>query len=238
MTTPTPHHVLVVEDDITTRVTLAAYLRREGLLVTEAADGASMRKALAGQTVDIVLLDIMLPDNDGLTLLREIRATSDIGVIFVTGKSEDIDRIIGLEMGADDYVTKPFNTRELLARVKTLLRRLDSPAQAVAAPSSAKYFAGWELDTVRRRLTSPDGRILKMTRAEFDLLVALVNNPERVMSRDTLLDHVSSRNWSPYDRTIDVLIGRLRKKIEIDPANPQIIITEHGIGYVFTESVR
>lgn len=238
MTTPSPHHVLVVEDDITTRVTLAAYLRREGFLVTEAADGASMRKILAGQTVNVILLDIMLPDNDGLTLLREIRASSNIGVIFVTGKSEDIDRIIGLEMGADDYVTKPFNTRELLARVKTLLRRLDSSAPATVTPSSARYFAGWELDTVRRRLTSPDGRILKLTRAEFDLLVALVNNPERVMSRDALLDHVSSRNWSPYDRTIDVLIGRLRKKIEPDPTNPQIIITEHGIGYVFAETVR
>ncbi len=233
MNAPQSHNILIVEDDVTTRVTLAAYMRREGFTVTEAADGGAMQKALSSQgNIDVILLDIMLPDQDGLSLLRTVRASSDIGIILVSGKGEDIDRIIGLEMGADDYVTKPFNARELLARVKTLLRRLEARTRKQES-SASKKFGGWSLDMTKRRLVSPDDEAVKLTRAEFDLLAALLKNPGRIMSRDALLDHVSRRDWTPYDRTIDVLIGRLRKKIEMDPANPQFILTEHGVGYTF-----
>ncbi len=233
MNAPLSRHILIVEDDATTRITLAAYLRREGFTVTETENGEAMRKALAAPAaVDIILLDIMLPDHDGLTLMRNVRASSDIGIILVSGKGEDIDRIVGLEMGADDYITKPFNARELLARVKTLLRRLDAHEKRQDA-STIKRFGGWSLDMAKRRLVSPGDNPVKLTRAEFDLLAALVDNPGRIMSRDALLDHVSRRDWSPFDRTIDVLVGRLRKKIEPDPTNPQFILTEHGVGYTF-----
>ncbi len=238
MATAQSHHILIVEDEVTTRVTLAAYLQREGFVVTEAASGIAMQKALASNPqIDVVLLDIMLPDQDGLTLLRNLRAASDVGIIMVSGKSDDIDRIIGLEMGADDYITKPFNARELLARVKTLLRRLTMRAKQIPVPTTIKHFGDWSLDITTRRLQSSDQREIKLTKAEFDLLVVLTDNPGSIMSRDRLLDHVSRRDWAPYDRTIDVLVGRLRKKIEPDPADPQYIITQHGVGYTFAGRV-
>lgn len=227
-------HILVVEDDATSRVTLAGYFENEGFRVTEAEDGADMRAAFSRGDVDLVLLDIRLPgDDDGLALLKEIRQQSDIGVIMVTGKSDDVDRVVALEIGADDYVTKPFNPRELLARAKNLLRRTQA-ARAADHDSRTKRFSGWTLSLDMRRLASPTGEDVHLTRGEFELLATLASHPGRVLTRDNLLDHMNSREWDPSDRTIDVLIGRLRRKIEADPKRPNLITTVHGVGYVFT----
>ncbi|MCP5371357.1 MAG: response regulator [Hyphomicrobiales bacterium] len=225
-------HIVVVEDEPVSRMTLAGYLAKAGYRVTEAGDGDALRAAMAAGAVDLVLLDINLPGDDGLSLLREIRRQSEVGVIMVTGVSDEVDRIVALEMGADDYVTKPFNTRELLARARNLIRRTEA-ARAVRADDPVKRFAGWELDLPRRRLTSPAGHEVRLTRGEFELLAALVSNPGRVLTRDNLLDHVSHRDWAPNDRSVDVLIGRVRRKIEQDPKLPRLIVTVHGIGYVF-----
>ncbi|PWC35230.1 response regulator [Azospirillum sp. TSO22-1] len=230
-------HILVVDDELTTRTTLTAYFEAEGFRVSAVENGERMRAALAHGDVDLVLLDIRLAGEDGLTLLREVRRTSDIGVILVTGKSDEIDRVVGLETGADDYVTKPFSARELLARAKGLLRRTSAAHAAPADGAAVKHFAGWSLDVGKRRLSSPAGEDVRLTRAEFELLLAFVRNPGRVLTRDNLLDHVSRRDWAPNDRTVDVLVGRLRRKVEADPNAPRMILTEHGIGYVFVEAV-
>ncbi|WP_200347025.1 response regulator [Rhodospirillum rubrum] len=229
------HHILVVEDDPVGRETLAAYLRKEGYKVSDVEDGDSMRRVFSQQTVDLILLDIRLPGIDGLQLLREIRHQSEVGVIMVTGKDDEVDRIVALEMGADDYVTKPFNVRELLARAKNLLRRTLSAREA-SEDENQKSFAGWTLDIPRRCLFAPDGSDVRLTRGEFELLCCFASRPGRVMTRDNLLDYVSHRDWAPSDRTVDVLVGRLRRKIEADPKAPRHIITVHGIGYVFADS--
>ncbi|MBB4302737.1 two-component system torCAD operon response regulator TorR [Rhodobium orientis] len=229
------NHILVVEDDATSRVTLAGYFETEGFRVTEAGDGGEMRTAFGRGDVDLVMLDIRLPGEDGLTLLKELRQHSDIGVIMVTGKNDDFDRVVALEIGADDYVTKPFNPRELLARTKNLLRRTYAARMADRA-SRVKNFAGWTLDLDKRGLTSPGGDDVRLTRGEFELLSALVDNSGRVLTRDNLLDHLNHREWDPSDRTVDVLIGRLRRKLETDPKDPELIVTVHGVGYVFTGS--
>ncbi len=226
------NHILVVEDDATSRVTLSSYFEKEGYRVTEAVDGEQMRSAFSKGDVDLIMLDIRLPGEDGLTLLREVRQQSSVGVIMVTGKSDEVDRIVALEMGADDYVTKPFNPRELLVRAKNLLARINA-AQVAKNDERIKKFSGWSLNMNTRSLESPDGEDVRLTRGEFELLAALVNNPNRVMSRDNLLDYTSNRDWAPNDRTVDVLIGRIRRKIEPDPHVPSMIITVHGVGYVF-----
>ena len=230
-------HILVVDDELTTRTTLTAYFEAEGFRVSAVENGQRMRAVLAGGDVDLVLLDIRLAGEDGLALLRDVRRTSDIGVILVTGKSDEIDRVVGLETGADDYVTKPFSARELLARAKGLLRRTTGAHAVPADGAVVKSFANWSLDVSKRRLSSPAGEDVRLTRAEFELLLAFVRNPGRVLTRDNLLDHVSRRDWAPNDRTIDVLVGRLRRKIEADPNEPRMILTEHGVGYVFVEAV-
>ncbi|MCW8834806.1 MAG: two-component system response regulator TorR [Rhodospirillales bacterium] len=229
----TKSHILVVEDELTSRATLSGYFENEGYRITEAADGEEMRTAFAKGDVDLVMLDIRLPGEDGLSLLKELRQSSDVGIIMVTGKSDDVDRIVALEMGADDYVTKPFNPRELLARAKNLLKRT-SAARMADKNEPVKKFSGWTLDTEKRRLESPEGKDVRLTRGEFELLVAMVNNSGRVLTRDNLLDHISHREWDPNDRTVDVLIGRLRRKIETTPQDPELIATVHGVGYVFT----
>lgn len=229
---PEKNHILVVEDDATSRVTLCSYFEKEGYRVTEAVDGEQMRAAFAKGDVDLVMLDIRLPGEDGLTLLRELRQQSTVGVIMVTGKSDEVDRIVALEMGADDYVTKPFNPRELLVRAKNLLVRI-AAARAAEKEERVKKFAGWSLNLNTRSLESPEGEDVRLTRGEFELLSALVRNPHRVMSRDNLLDCTSNRDWAPNDRTVDVLIGRLRRKVEPDPQAPSLIVTVHGLGYVF-----
>lgn len=230
----TKNHILVVEDEPTSRVTLSGYFEAEGYRVTEAEDGEQMHTAFTAGDVDLVLLDIRLPGEDGLTLLKDLRKHSEVGVIMVTGKSDDVDRIVALEMGADDYVTKPFNPRELLARTKNLLKRT-AAARAADPDERIKKFSGWALDMDKRRLESPDGKEVRLTRGEFELLAALVFRPGLVMTRDNLLDHISHREWAPEDRSVDVLVGRIRRKIETDPQNPSLIITVHGVGYVFAE---
>ncbi len=230
-------HILVVEDEPVTRATLAGYFREAGYRVSEAEDGAGLWSVLQSSLVDLVLLDIKLPGEDGLSLLRELRRNSEIAVIMVSGKTDEVDRIIGLELGAHDYVTKPFNTRELLARAKNLIR-LTRRARDANRDTPLHSFDGWVLNKGSRQLTAPSGEDVPLTRGEFDLLSALVSSAGRVMTRDNLLDHVSHRDWQPNDRTIDVLVGRVRRKIEADPKRPRRLITVHGIGYVFTNEMR
>ena len=229
---PSSQHILIVEDEPVTRATLVGYFREAGYRVSEAEDGAGLWSVLDAGLVDLVLLDINLPGEDGLSLLRRLRQTSDTAVILVSGKTDDVDRIVGLELGAHDYVTKPFNTRELLARAKNIIG-LTRALREATRDASTHTFDGWVFSKASRRLMSPEGEDIPLTRGEFDLLAALVSNRGRVMSRDNLLDHVSHRDWEPNDRTIDVLIGRVRRKIEADPKRPRRLITVHGIGYVF-----
>ena len=234
------YHVLVLEDEPATRALLASLLEAEGYRVTPAELGAQALDLVAHYNFDLILLDLNLPDEDGLFIARELRAKSDVGIIILTSRKEDIDRVIGLEMGADDYVTKPFFPRELIARVKNLLRRL-APSRGTRREAGAgrevRRFDGWVMDLAKRSLANAQGREISLTRAEFDLLTALVNSAGRVLSRDQLLDAIGSQFWTPVDRTIDVLVSRLRRKMEIDPKSPTIILTSHGYGYKFAPSV-
>ncbi len=229
-------HIIVVEDEPVTRTKLAGYFENEGYRVSEACNGEEMLALLGREDADLVLLDINLPGDDGLFLTRWLRGHSDIGIILVTGRSDDVDRIVGLEMGADDYVIKPFNYRELLARVKNLLRRT-TQMHKTRHGGSLKRFSGWAFDLKTRRLISPEGKRVELTRAEYELLAAFVKHPGIVMSRDRLLDNVSHRKWDPNDRTIDVLVRRLRQKIEKDPTLPEFIATAHGEGYLFASDI-
>lgn len=224
-------HILIVEDDPVASTTLSAYISKEGYRVSTAPDGETMRELFAKGDVDLILLDISLPDEDGFSLLREVRRQSEVGVIMVTGKAEDVDRIVALEMGADDYVVKPFNMRELFARTKNLLRRTRL-AHVVRKDEAVKRFSGWTLNIPRRTLMAPTGEDVRLTMFEFELLAALCQNAGRVMTRDSLMDHVSGRDRAANDRTIDVLVGRLRRKLEATPADPRIIVTVQGVGYV------
>lgn len=238
-------HVLVVDDDPRVRTMLARYLSREGLRVSEAGDGRAMRDHVARGDVDLVLLDLVLPGEDGLALARELRARSGIGIIMVTGRGDVIDRVVGLEVGADDYVAKPFELREVLARVRTVLRRTRSPELARGVgPASAGpggevlRFEGWELDVGRRRATAPDGREVALTTGEFDLLHAFATHPGRPLDRDRLLDLVKGRAWAANDRSVDQQVARLRRKVEADPASPVLIKSVRGVGYLFAAEVR
>ncbi len=237
---PKDHHILVLEDEPATRALLASLLEAEGFRVSTA-ESAGQANDLAGHhNFDLVLLDLNLPDEDGLYIARELRAKSDVGIIMLTSRKEDIDRVVGLEMGADDYVTKPFFPRELVARVKGLLRRLSMPRTARrldADGHQVRRFDGWEMDLGKRSLQDPAGREVNLTRAEFDLLTALIEGAGRVLSRDQLLDAIGSQYWTPVDRTIDVLVSRLRRKMELDPKAPAIIVTSHGYGYKFAPAV-
>ena len=230
-------HVLIVEDDEVARTKLAGYLETAGHRVSEAVDGRELRRIMAGDPVDLVLLDINLPGEDGLDLTRFIRASYDVGVILVTGRTDDVDRIVGLEIGADDYVTKPFNPRELLARVKTLLRRTTAHAPQVSESRGFRTFSGWRFDIRSRRLVSPEGDRVALTRAEFELLNAMIAHPGTVLTRERLLGCITHRSWEPGDRTVDVLVRRLRRKLEADPKSPELIITAHGEGYMFADEV-
>ena len=231
--------ILIVDDDERIRRVVSQYLAREGYDVREAADGDEMRTKIAGGGVDLVILDLVLPDEDGLTLARELRSKSNIPIIMLTGKTETIDKIVGLEIGADDYITKPFNERELLARVRTVLRRsaIEQIASTGGSTKSA-HFAGWTLDFVAHELRSPNGDNVHLTSSQFQLLASLVSRPNRVMSREEMLGLVSGRDWTPMDRSIDVLVGKLRKKIELDPKAPSLIKTIRGVGYKFTAQVE
>ena len=224
-------HVLIVEDEPVTRAKLAAYLTAEGFQVSEAADARDMKAIVAKTIPDVVLLDINLPDESGLILARELRAKSSVGIILVTARQDETDRIVGLEIGADDYITKPFNPRELAVRVRNLQRRV-APTMAAERSASGIYsFAGWRLDCDARQLTSPAGDGVRLTRGEFDVLAALARNAGRALTRDQLLDMTQHDGEAVIDRTIDVLVGRLRRKIEADSRHPGIILTVHGVGY-------
>ncbi len=229
-----PFHIVVVEDDAVTRTKLAGYAESAGHRVSEAEDGDGMWRILERDAADLILLDINLPREDGLDLTRKLRAQSRVGIILVTVRNDDVDRILGLEIGADDYITKPFNPRELLARMKCVLRRA---GDGVREPASVRRFAGWEFSAPARKLVSPAGESVQLTRAEHELLAALVDHPGQVLSRERLLALITHRSWDPGDRTIDVLVRRLRRKIEEDPGNPELIVTVHGEGYVFTPAV-
>jgi DNA-binding response OmpR family regulator len=232
--------VLIVDDDPLIRDLLHAYLSQEGYDVHCAATAELAETFLASQSVDLVMLDIRLPGKDGLTLTRELRVRSEVGIILITGRNDEIDRIVGLECGADDYVIKPLNPRELVSRAKNLIRRVrhaQTPAPAVAAAKPVKQFADWALDTDRRRLIDPSGSETLLTHGEYQLLSVFLRNSGHTLSRDQLMDQIRNREWVPNDRSIDVLVGRLRRKLHDDPAEPQLIITIHGAGYLFTASV-
>lgn len=238
-------HILVVDDDHEIRDLLRRYLVTQGFRVAVAADGRDMRQVMADRTFDLVVLDLMLPGEDGLALCRWLRATSEVPVIMLTARGEDIDRIVGLEVGADDYMPKPFNPRELVARIKAVLRRTGpsgggpgSNAPAEADPSGdGLTFAGWRLDPHSRELTSPAGALVPLSAGEYGLLAAFVAHPQRVLSRDQLLDLARGRDAQPFDRSIDVQVSRLRRKIEEDSQNPRLIKTVRGGGYLFTPAV-
>src|SRR5579885_3351332 len=232
-------HILVVDDQKEICEMVQDYLTSEGYRVSTAHDGPGMRRVLAQTAVDLVILDLMLPGEDGLTLARALREESNVGIIILTGRGETVDRIIGLEMGADDYLPKPFHLRELLARVKSVLRRVQTrSAEKAVPPRSRARFAGWHLDLSSRELWSPSGREVRLTTGEFDLLAAFVTNANQVLSRDRLLDLARNREAGPFDRTIDVQVGRLRRKIEDDPQRPTLIKTVRGGGYMFAAVVE
>jgi two-component system, OmpR family, response regulator len=218
-------HILAVEDDEQVQELLSDYLSHEGFRVTIAATGAAMMAALAAEPPDLILLDLRLPDGDGLALVRQLRSESQLPVIILSGKVEEVDRIVGLELGADDYLTKPFNPRELLARIKAVLRRAGEGGVTRGAEGlrAVVSFSGWQFD---------------LTKAEYALLAAFVKQPQRVLSRDQLLDLTRIDGAEVFDRSIDVLILRLRRKIETNPKEPQIIRTERGLGYVFDTRVK
>ncbi|CAO3405519.1 response regulator [Azospirillum largimobile] len=235
-------HLLVVDDDREIRSLVAQFLTKHGFRVTGVRDGAEMMRTLDGARVDLIVLDLMLPGEDGLSLCRRLRAapqTAQTPVIMLTAMGEETDRIVGLEMGADDYLAKPFSPRELLARIKAVLRRVSAPpvAGAPAAAGTVLRFEGWSLDLTKRELRSPDGVLVQLSAGEYDLLVAFAEHPQRVLTRDQLLDLARGRSAVPFDRSIDVQVSRLRRKIEPDPAEPALIKTVRGGGYLFTPSV-
>ncbi|HRO59423.1 MAG TPA: response regulator [Burkholderiaceae bacterium] len=236
--------LLIVDDEEEIRELLENYLGSYGFEVEAVADGRAMREALKTARYDLVLLDLGLPGEDGLTLARELRNDSQLGIVIVTGRGQPVDRIIGLEIGADDYVAKPFELRELLARVRSVLRRLKAAApNAAAAPAAAPgrhdllVFEGWQLDLAARSLSRPDGEPVVLTTGEFELLSIFARHPNRALSRDELMDFIHRREAGPFDRSIDVQVGRLRRKIERDPARPEMIKSVRGVGYQFTPRV-
>lgn len=235
-------HVLIVDDDQAIRQIVSDVLTAQGWTVNEAADGRELAERLREHQPDLILLDIRLPDQDGLTIAQKLRASSDIPIIMLTGLGGDVDRIVGLEVGADDYVVKPFNPRELVARVKAVLRRTrgipDRGEPVSALGHDCRRFAGWLLDRTAHRLSSPDGSEVSLTNAEYLLLDAFVGAPRRVLSRDQLLDLTRSHGAGVFDRTVDVLVLRLRRKIEPNPHAPRLIRTERGAGYVFDADVE
>lgn len=232
-------NILVVDDDPAIRELVRDYLVEHDLQVSTAASGAEMDKVLGSEMVDLVILDLKLPDEDGLVIARRLREKLDIPIIILTGsRKEEVDRVMGLELGADDYVTKPFSQRELLARIKAVLRRTEVKRAARRVETTRAYrFAGWELNTGLRRLKSPGGEMVELTNSEYALLVAFLRSPQKVLSRDQLLE--SSRLHDDiYDRSIDVQILRLRRKIEVKANEPKLIRTERGAGYFLDSSVE
>lgn len=231
-------HILFVEDDPEIRGLVADFLRQSGFRVSVAQHGGEMDQTLSQGDVDLLILDIMLPNEDGLSLCRRVRAAGSLPVIMLTARGSEIDRIVGLEIGADDYLSKPFSSHELLARIRALLRR--SRAFASAQPDgqrSVLTFAGWRLDLATRRLHSADGIRVPLTSGEFDLLVAFCEHPARILTRDELVEFTRARTPTTLERSIDIQVSRLRRKIERDPKDPELIQTVRSGGYVFTAAV-
>jgi two-component system, OmpR family, response regulator len=233
-------HILVVDDDEDILSLLTAFFHKHAHPVTVAANGTAMFEALEAHRIDIVILDIMLQGEDGFSLCRRLREASKVPIIMLTAMADHTDRIVGLEIGADDYVVKPFDARELLARVKAVLRRT---TEAPAVPTSTEtrpvlIFAGWRLDVARRELRSADNTLMILSGSEFDLLLAFVEHPQRVLTRDQLLDLARGTSHAAYDRSIDVQVSRLRRKLKSDAKNPSIIQTIRNGGYIFTPTVH
>ncbi|UTW09863.1 response regulator [Pseudomonas benzenivorans] len=226
--------VLVVDDELITRECLCNYFSEERYRVLAAATAEEAEQILAREAVDLILLDIRMPGKDGLTLTRELRVHSEVGIILISARQDAVDQLIGLECGADDYVTKPFNPREILARAKNLCRRVrltraQAPSQVEA---ELLRFDECTVDLGLRQVSGRDNQVSPLTAGEFQLLSVLLSNIGKTMSRDQLLDQMRNREWAPNDRTVDVLVGRLRRKLRDDPANPRIILTIHGVGYL------
>jgi len=238
--TKTNGHVLAVDDDPTVRQMIADYLGDNEVRVTTLPGGGEIADVMARETIDLLVLDLRLPGEDGMQIARKLREESDLPIIMLTGRKDEADRVMGLELGADDYLTKPFSPRELLARIRALLRR--SRARETVADGLARTrayrFEGWELNVRLRRLTTPQGETVALTNSEFNLLVAFLAAPQRVLSRDQLLNLSRLHNDEVYDRSIDVQVGRLRKKLERGAARRQLIRTERGAGYVFVAAVE
>ena len=231
-------HIVVVDDDADVRDAVSEYLRRNGFAVTEAEDGEALRKVMASRPIDLALLDVNMPGVDGLTLAREIRASGDAGIILLTANSDDLDKIVGLEVGADDYVTKPYNPRELLARVKAVLRRASKGGGATATMGREVQMGKCRLNLDSRRLFEADGADVPLTAMEFDLLRTFAEHPRQVLSRDRLLDLAHNKDMEAFDRSIDTRIARIRRKLEVDPSKPDCIRTVRGGGYVYNPECR
>ncbi|HEV7338277.1 MAG TPA: response regulator [Bosea sp. (in: a-proteobacteria)] len=234
----TSANILVVEDDREISSLVARYLSQNGMRSVAVHDGREMDRALREGRFDLIVLDLNLPGEDGLSICRRLRQSTAIPIIMLTARSEDVDRIIGLEMGADDYLGKPFNPRELLARIRAVMRRQQGAQPDQDAPPGAFAFNGWTLDAGKRELSNPDDIRVAVTGAEFDLLRAFCERPGRVLSRDILLDLTQGRSAAPFERSIDILISRLRQKIERDPREPEMIKTIRSGGYLFTPAVE
>lgn len=230
-------HILIVDDDKEIRQLLSDFLVQHGYRVDTAADGRAMDKLLEVGRFNLIVLDLMLPGEDGLALCRRLRAGSTLPVIMLTALAEETDRIVGLEMGADDYVVKPFSPRELLARIKAVLRRSHGALPQVGDSANALRFDGWRLDLTRREVHTPEGVLLPLSAGEFDLLAAFAEHPQRVLTRDQLLDLTKGRSAGAFDRSVDVQLSRLRRKIEDDPNDPTLIKTVRGGGYLFAPCV-
>ena len=232
------HHVLVVEDDREVSALVARFLSSNDIRVSVAGNGRDVESVVRDGRIDLIVLDIMLPGEDGLSVCRRLRATSSIPIIMLTAKAEDIDRIVGLEMGADDYLTKPFNPRELLARIRSVLRRSAGGVANSASISNVLTFDGWRLDRHSRQLYNGDGARVALTGAEFDLLLVFCERPRRVLRRDRLIDLTKGRTANPFERSIDILISRLRQKMEKDPKEPVLFQTIRSGGYLFSPEVK
>jgi len=233
-------HVLAVDDDAAVRDLIGEYLRENELRVTCVASGKELADVMARETVDLVVLDVRLPGEDGMQIARKLRDASAIPILMLTGRAEEADRVMGLELGADDYLTKPFSPRELLARIRALLRRARAQATVADAIAAVRAyrFGGWELNIGLRKLKNPKGEAVELTNGEFRVLTAFLSAPQRVLTRDQLLELSRVHSGEVYDRAIDLQILRLRRKIEVDPAHPQFITTERGAGYVFAAPVQ
>jgi two-component system, OmpR family, response regulator len=232
-------HILALDDDADIRKILLEYLGGQDFRVTVVSNGHAMLTILETEPVDLLLLDLRLPGENGFTLAGRVRKLSQVPILILSGQSDEADRVMGLELAADDYVTKPFSPRELLARIRALLRRTQSTASNLGKDEQirAYRFVGWELNARLRRLTSSDGRLIPLTNSEYSLICAFLSAPQRVLTRDQLLERSRLHSLEVYDRSIDVTILRLRRKIELDPSNPTLLTTERGVGYIFTAPV-